>query len=180
MARRVSLINLGRMRYLPALQIQNALANRLKAAAENNARHDDFLVTVEHEPVYTTGIRTKEYSGEEETRLKRLGADFVRTNRGGLITFHGPGQLVVYPILNLKNYLPVASSRKALLGMKWYVCKLEQVVIDVCSDFGLKGGFTSYIFSFGDISAEKCCDFSSEFSNSLTKPIYTWYTHNHM
>ena len=49
------------------------------------------LLLLEHPPVYTTGIRTGEYSEEEEHRLIDLGADFVRTNRGGLITFHGPG-----------------------------------------------------------------------------------------
>lgn len=50
------------------------------------------------------GIRSKLYSAQEEENLKALGADFVRSNRGGLITFHGPGQLVAYPILNLKDY----------------------------------------------------------------------------
>ena len=92
---------------------------------------------VEHDPVYTTGMRTKVhkftflidviitnilkvYSVEEEVRLKALGADFVRTNRGGLITFHGPGQLVAYPILDLKKIAPKESRRKAMLGMKWY------------------------------------------------------------
>ena len=93
-------------------------------------------MVVEHDPVYTTGMRskvlsseeiclslycfTKVYSPEEEVRLKKLGADFVRTNRGGLITFHGPGQLVAYPILDLKKIAPKESSRKAMLGMKWW------------------------------------------------------------
>ena len=56
-------------------------------------------------------------------RLKALGADFYRTNRGGLITFHGPGQLVAYPILNLRGFDK---------SMKWYVCKLEETVIQLC------------------------------------------------
>lgn len=71
---------------------------------------------VEHPPVYTTGIRTKDYSESEADRLRGLGADFVRTNRGGLITFHGDGQLVAYPILDLKEFLPNAAKKKALLG----------------------------------------------------------------
>ena len=55
-------------------------------------------------------LKFQEYSVEEETYLKSLGADFVRTNRGGLITFHGPGQLVAYPILNLNLFIPQVHS----------------------------------------------------------------------
>ena len=64
------------------------------------------------------GMRTREYSAGEERRLTSLGADFVRTNRGGLITFHGPGQLVMYPILNLRDLAPDTAARKSLLGKK--------------------------------------------------------------
>ena len=102
---------------------------------------------MEHDPVYTTGMRskvlsseeiclslycfTKVYSPEEEVRLKKLGADFVRTNRGGLITFHGPGQLVAYPILDLKKIAPKESSRKAMLGMKWWGKTFSLVTSDI-------------------------------------------------
>lgn len=61
--------------------------------------------------------------------MKTLGAEFYRTNRGGLITFHGPGQLVVYPILDLKSFNK---------SMKWYICKLEKTVIEVCKSFGVE------------------------------------------
>ena len=61
--------------------------------------------------------------------LKSLGADFHRVNRGGLITFHGPGQLVAYPILQLER-------RNAI---RWYVDSLEDAIIDLLSEFNLKG-----------------------------------------
>lgn len=84
--------------------------------------------------VYTIGIRTSGYPPSEEERLKALGAEFYRTNRGGLITFHGPGQLVGYPILNLA-YPGLKKS------MKWYLCKLEETVIRTCTDaFGIPAG----------------------------------------
>ncbi|KAF7285839.1 hypothetical protein GWI33_009812 [Rhynchophorus ferrugineus] len=87
------------------------------------------LLCLEHTPVYTVGIRAKQYGIDEEKELLQKGAEFHRTNRGGLITYHGPGQLVVYPILNLKYFKP---------SMKWYVCQIERTVIDLCKKFGLK------------------------------------------
>ena len=58
-----------------------------------------------------------------------LGADFFKTNRGGLITFHGPGQLVIYPIMHLKDFG---------LGMRQYVEGLEEVVIRACRHWGIE------------------------------------------
>lgn len=73
--------------------------------------------------VYTTGIREAPYPDSLHRKFKELGAEFQRTNRGGLITFHGPGQLVAYPIINLKHYTK---------SMKCYIHKLEEAVIQTC------------------------------------------------
>nr|KAG5708216.1 hypothetical protein BaRGS_021150 [Batillaria attramentaria] len=69
----------------------------------------------------------------EEKRLKSLGAEFYRTNRGGLITYHGPGQLVAYPILNLTHFKP---------SIKWYIATLEQTIINACWQFGIQAHTT--------------------------------------
>ena len=135
----VSVLRLGRMRYLPALEVQNKLVSRIQSNIAERKESGNTLVLVEHPPVYTTGMRNREYTEDEEARLRALGADFVRTNRGGLITFHGPGQLVVYPILNLRDFAPEAATRKSLLGMKWYINTLEQIIIDLCQDYGITG-----------------------------------------
>lgn len=135
----VSVLRLGRMRYLPALEVQNKLVTRIQSNIAEGRESGNTLVLVEHPPVYTTGMRNREYTEDEGTRLRALGADFVRTNRGGLITFHGPGQLVVYPILNLRDFAPEAATRKSLLGMKWYINTLEQIIIDLCQDYGITG-----------------------------------------
>ncbi|CAJ0931072.1 unnamed protein product, partial [Mesorhabditis belari] len=84
----------------------------------------NYLLCLEHTPVYTVGIRSNVYNSKEEERLKQLGADFHRTSRGGLITFHGPGQLVIYPILDLRRFSP------RRFGVRQYVDTLEQAVID--------------------------------------------------
>lgn len=135
----VSVLRLGRMSYLPALSVQTKLVTRIQANIAQGRESGNTVVLVEHPPVYTTGMRTREYSEDEERRLRALGADFVRTNRGGLITFHGPGQLVAYPILNLRDFAPEAATRKSLLGMKWYINTLEQIIIDLCQDYGVTG-----------------------------------------
>ena len=135
----VSVLNLGRQSYRSALSVQNHLVARVQSNARSDLDSGNTLILVEHPPVYTTGIRSRGYDQAEEDRLVQLGAEFVRTNRGGLITFHGPGQLVCYPILNLRDFAPQNSRRKALLGMKWYVHSLEQMVIELLASLGVEG-----------------------------------------
>lgn len=81
------------------------------------------VLLLEHSPVYTAGKRT------EMHELPDDGSEFIETNRGGKITWHGPGQLVGYPIMRLPNPIDVVA----------YVRYLEQVLIDVIAEFGVSG-----------------------------------------
>lgn len=116
-----------RLSYNSGLKLQKILSNQ---HYQNLNGSCNTLVLIEHDPVFTIGIRDKDYTVEDEKRLKDLGAEFFRTNRGGLITFHGPGQLVAYPILNLKQFKS---------SMKWYVCQIENMIIRLCAEYGIKG-----------------------------------------
>jgi lipoyl(octanoyl) transferase len=91
----------------------------------------DTLVLLEHSPVYTVGRAAKDASnlGAGEVYLKSLGAEVFWSDRGGDATFHGPGQLVGYPILRLKK-----------LDTHKYLRDLEELVILVLSDYGLEAG----------------------------------------
>ncbi|CAG4925039.1 unnamed protein product [Colias eurytheme] len=125
----VKVWRLGLMSYDTALKIQMSIARKHLDSMMKGIDGDyDTLLLVEHKPVYTVGIRD-DTPNEEVRRLKDLGAEFRKTNRGGLITFHGPGQLVAYPIINLKHYKT---------SVKWYVNSLEQTVINLCDELGIK------------------------------------------
>lgn len=122
----VKLLKLGQMHYDACFKLQNYLSESLKTTATNNC---GYLIIVEHEPVYTVGIRQQDYDLQLEKKLINLGAEFKRTNRGGLITFHGPGQLIAYPILNLKYFQP---------SVRWYVANLESTILNLCREtYGL-------------------------------------------
>ncbi|XP_046891878.1 putative lipoyltransferase 2, mitochondrial [Hypomesus transpacificus] len=122
----VEVVNLGRIPYARALDVQKLFVKR---HFDKSVKSPNALLLCEHPPVYTIGIRQAPYPAKEEERLKLLGAEFFRTNRGGLITFHGPGQLVCYPVLNLGSFKK---------SVRWYVCELERTVIQLCSRFGIK------------------------------------------
>lgn len=119
---RVAVLKTGRLGYRQALKLQNLLIERHKTDRSSNV-----LILTEHNPVYTIGIRTETYKDDEIERLQEIGAEFIKTNRGGLITFHGPGQMVCYPILNLKQF-PCSS-------LKQYVCFLEKTIMGLCKEF---------------------------------------------
>ncbi|XP_046369207.1 putative lipoyltransferase 2, mitochondrial [Haliotis rufescens] len=129
----VQVINLGRMGFMAASDVQQRYARQHFDELAGKSVGSDTILLVEHNPVYTTGIRTSGYDADDEKKLKTLGAEFFRTNRGGLITFHGPGQLVAYPILNLKHFEP---------SMKWYIASLEKTMIGMCKHFGVSAKTT--------------------------------------
>lgn len=102
------------------------------------------LLLLEHEPVYTVGLRAQLYNQDYVIKLKEklaqnnLKAEFVRTNRGGLITFHGHGQLVAYPIIYLGDFKKTIPNR----SVRAYVNKLEDAIIDTLAMVGVHGAHT--------------------------------------
>ena len=117
----------GRTSYTAAWRQQDDLVAR-----RNAGEIGDTLVFTEHEPVYTLGVRrgAEQHMIWNEAELKRRGIVVVQTNRGGDITYHGPGQIVGYPIISL-------APRKDLHA---YLRLLEQVLINTTGTFGLAAG----------------------------------------
>jgi lipoic acid synthetase len=134
---------LGRLPYLEAWDLQKAIWQ-----GRVEGRADDYLLLVEHPPVYTVG-RNGDGSNllVEPQALTAVGAELHYVDRGGDITFHGPGQLVGYPILRLEDPKQIVP----------YVRRLEQVLIDTLSDFGVvawrEPGLTGVWTSHGKVAA---------------------------
>lgn len=100
-------------------------------AARVADRCHDLLLLVEHSPVYTIGRTTQDHHWPGDARLtQHTGIPIVRTERGGSITYHGPGQAVGYPILRLTDHCA---------GPKAYVRRLEEVLIATLNEWGLTG-----------------------------------------
>ncbi len=122
------LIDLGKMDYREAHQFQ---LDCVEWRLSDKDRSDIILVT-EHPPVFTLGKRGGLGSlTVDENFIKSRGVDIVQTERGGDITYHGPGQIVVYPIVHL---------RESKLSVKTYVEMLEEVMIESGSICGVKAG----------------------------------------
>jgi lipoyl(octanoyl) transferase len=123
---RLSVEWLGRVPYRPTWERQNDLADRRR-----RREIGDVVLLLEHDPVYTIGR-----GGHEENllatpeRMAELGAELVQIDRGGDITFHGPGQLVAYPIVELADPL----------DLRRYVRALESAVIATAFSFGVRAG----------------------------------------
>jgi lipoyl(octanoyl) transferase len=109
---------LGTVDYLDAWRLQRDLADARVAGGA------DTLLLLEHPAVYTAGKRTEAHERPVD------GTPVVDTDRGGKITWHGPGQLVGYPVIGMAEPLDVVN----------YVRRLEESLIDVCADYGLTAG----------------------------------------
>jgi len=115
-----NIIDLGMSRYEDAWKLQKQLQSQ-----RISGQIEDHLLLVEHFPVYTLGKNSpKEHLLVQESESIAI----IQTDRGGNITFHGPGQLVGYPILDLNQYKKSVS---------WYMRELEQLIIDVLKDYDI-------------------------------------------
>ena len=123
--------DLGRIAYADALTRQTAAFEALLQAKAEGAEGENQLFFCEHEPVLTIGKSGKETNLLiPEASLKERGVSFYHINRGGDITYHGPGQITGYPVFDLAYWS---------LGLRQYIELLEEVVIRFLALYGLRG-----------------------------------------
>jgi lipoyl(octanoyl) transferase len=128
----ISVLQLGTLDYATGLRLQQRLVGLRK-----DGRISDVLLLLEHTPVITLGRNAKAaniIASPEE--LARRGVVVFECDRGGDVTFHGPGQLIAYPIFDLRGLSSEDGKRKTL-GAVEYVRRLEEVLIRTCADFGI-------------------------------------------
>jgi lipoyl(octanoyl) transferase len=142
----ISLIQLGTVDYATGLRLQQQLV-----ALRKEAKIGDVLLLLEHKPVITLGRNAKAANViASPERLSKRGVELFECDRGGDVTFHGPGQLVGYPIFDLRDYAHVGAdafvrpseSKTRLeprkhLGAVDFIRRLEEVLIRTCADFAI-------------------------------------------
>ncbi|KAG9045235.1 hypothetical protein FS837_006773 [Tulasnella sp. UAMH 9824] len=116
--------------YKQTLALQHQIHQLQLSRRKSGADYPDVLLLLQHRPTYTGGRRQNAQDlSAEESRLTGIGADWVPTDRGGETTFHGPGQIVGYPLLDLgRMKMPVRT----------YVCRLEKLMQRQVAEHGLK------------------------------------------
>ena len=169
--RKVAFQDLGTQDYQPTWDYQEELMKKNLETKISNREHpenqkmtDNHLLFVEHPHVYTLGK-----SGHEENllanqdKLKEINATYVKVNRGGDITYHGYGQIVGYPILDLENFYT---------DIHRYMRDLEEVIIRTIAEYGLKGersqGETGVWLDVGKPYARKICAMGVKASRWVT------------
>jgi lipoyl(octanoyl) transferase len=122
----LSLLQLGRTSYVDGLNLQRQLVE-----ARYEGRIGNTLVLLEHPPVLTLGRNSSRANIlASDEFLAYRGVEIHEVNRGGDVTYHGPGQLVGYPLFDLRSFTP-------RLGAVDYVRKMEEALIRACGDFGV-------------------------------------------
>ena len=157
--KQVKIIDLGQLSYGESLIVQEQYFNqiielkRANRTQEHPQQTPNYLLWVEHPPVVTLGKSgKKEHLLLDAKGLEAEGIEFFQTNRGGDITFHGPGQLVVYPIFDLDNFFT---------DIHKYLRFLEEAVILTLKDYGIESsrssGETGVWLEVGTPFARKIC-----------------------
>jgi lipoyl(octanoyl) transferase len=156
---RILFNDIGSKGYKEAWDFQNELFQGIVDIKLANRGNDlqvvppNYLIFTEHPPVYTLG-KSGDLSNLllNEDQLQTKGISFFKSNRGGDITFHGPGQIVGYPIIDLEAFKP---------DIRWYMRSLEEVIIKTIAHYGLTGvrsdGETGVWLDTGTPFARKIC-----------------------
>jgi lipoyl(octanoyl) transferase len=164
MERQIIFRDMGIVEYAQAWDYQEKLFREIIDAKLNNTNALNYLLFCEHPHVYTLGK-----SGSDtnlllnKQALEKKGATFFRTNRGGDITYHGPGQIVGYPILDLEAFN---------LGIRTYIEMLEESVISLLKTYDINAGrldgASGVWLDVGTTSARKICAIGVRSSRFVT------------
>ncbi len=128
----ISVVQLGTVDYATGLALQQQLVSLRK-----EERIGDILLLLEHSPVITLGRNAKAANVVASPELlQKRGVELFECDRGGDVTFHGPGQIVGYPIFDLRGFATPDGRRKTL-GVIEFVRRLEEVLIRTCADFAI-------------------------------------------
>jgi lipoyl(octanoyl) transferase len=128
----ISVLQLGTIDYATGLRLQEQLV-----ALRKEGRIEDVLLLLEHTPVITLGRNAHSQNVLASPEfLAQRGVEVFECNRGGDVTFHGPGQLVSYPIFDLRGF-PSSSPNRNTMGVIEFVRSLEEVLIRTCAEFGI-------------------------------------------
>ena len=163
----LNLVYLGRVGYAAGLELQRRLVE-----ARHAGRIGNTLVLLEHPPVLTLGRNSdrKNVLATDEFLAYR-GVEIHEINRGGDVTYHGPGQLVGYPIVDLRSFAGSGLGRR--LGAVEYVRWVEEALIRACSDFGVKtervtGRTGVWTLAGGSIEEKKIAAIGVHISRGIT------------
>lgn len=177
--------------YEAALKLQENLHCLQLSRRRRDLNCPEILLLLEHRPVYTTGRRQRlDALANERRRLQRLGAESIATRRGGETTFHGPGQVVGYPLLDLRRMsvsptelLPESENDLGQLSVRDYVCLLQQMMTSFAHGHGVPtarsdhtGVFVSPTAKLGSIGVQVRHRFTTHgFSINITEEPIPWF-----
>lgn len=162
--KKLNIKEIGLIRYKDAFELQEKLfSEKVKLKQDEKTAENDFIIC-EHPHVYTLGK-----SGDSNNLLinadflKNINAEFYNTNRGGDITYHGPGQIVGYPIIDIEMFG---------MGVKDYIYALEYMIIDLLGKYGIKGeisdGNIGVWLDVGTPKERKICAIGVKVSRGIT------------
>jgi lipoyl(octanoyl) transferase len=158
----LSILHLGRIDYATGLALQKTLVD-----LRHQQRIGNVLLLLEHPPVLTLGRNSSRSNILASAEiLAARGVEVHEINRGGDVTYHGPGQLVGYPIIDLRSFSP-------RLGAVEYVRKLEEVLIRACGDYGIRtqriaGRTGVWTFAGGSMQEKKIAALGVHISRGIT------------